>query len=134
MNEIILKADEAVETSGRQTRSRHYPELDALRGIAALIVVLGHYVRIWDSSAMQPTARKVIEEFLHPIFNGGSSVILFFLLREFVLALPYKRGTELPYGVFVRRRLAHIYLPYLAALAIALLGDVCFHNPLQMSA
>lgn len=66
--------------------------------------------------------------------GGSAAVILFFLLSGFVLSLPYKRGTALPFGTFALRRIARIYLPYLAATALALLGYWQFHGTLPLSA
>ena len=115
-------------------RSHHYPELDALRGLAALFVVLGHFFHLWDPQALSRRTRFLLNGVFVPAFNGRSSVTLFFLLSGFVLTLPYKRANELPYPTFLLRRLARIYLPYLAALALALLGDWKLHQPLAVSA
>jgi len=115
-------------------RSHHYPELDALRGLAASAVVLDHFKNLWDPSALNPTARFLLEKVFILFFNGRCSVILFFLLSGFVLTLPYKRGNELPYGTFALRRLARIYVPYLAALVLAIGADWRFHQPMQVSA
>jgi peptidoglycan/LPS O-acetylase OafA/YrhL len=120
-------------TATTYKRSHHYPELDALRGLAAFVVVLGHYTRLWDTSTLSSTARVLLDKVFIIFFNGHCSVILFFLLSGFVLTLPYKRGNELPYRTFVLRRLARIYLPYLAALIVALLADWQLHRPMQVS-
>lgn len=114
-------------------RSRHYPELDAVRGLAALVVVFGHFLALWEPDALGSNTQFLLQQVLRPLFNGSSSVILFFLLSGFVLSLPYKRGNPLPYPIFLFRRLARIYLPYLAALALALLADWRFHGPMQVS-
>jgi peptidoglycan/LPS O-acetylase OafA/YrhL len=114
-------------------RTHHYPELDALRGIAALVVVLDHYSRLWDPGSLTPRVRTLLEQVLRPVFNGSASVVLFFLLSGFVLSLPYKRGSSLPFSTFLLRRLARIYLPYLGALGLALLGDFYLHQPIAVS-
>ena len=124
----------ATEAAAAYKRSHHYPELDALRGLAAFVVVLDHYIRLWDNSSLSPTANLLLNHVLIIFFNGRCSVVLFFLLSGFVLTLPYKRGNELPYGTFVLRRLARIYLPYFAALMVAILADWKLHNPIQVSA
>ncbi|WP_128911304.1 acyltransferase family protein [Granulicella sibirica] len=114
-------------------RSRHYPALDSLRGLAAVVVVFSHYILLWDPSSVGHGTRLLLDGVLVPFFNGRSSVILFFLLSGFVLSLPYKRGNALPYHIFFLRRLARIYVPYVAALALALVADWRFHGPLPMS-
>jgi peptidoglycan/LPS O-acetylase OafA/YrhL len=67
---------------------------------------------------------------LRILLNGGSAVTLFFLLSGFVLSLPYRhRGVE--YVPFLVRRICRIYLPYLGALLLAVLGDWWHHGPVQ---
>lgn len=112
--------------------TRHYGQLDSLRGVAALIVVFGHYARLTDESLFGPRVR-MLHDVLLPLINGTASVIVFFLLSGFVLSLPYKRRKEQPYGTFFLRRVARIYLPYLAALALAVFADWRLHRPLEVS-
>ena len=114
-------------------RSRHYPALDSLRGLAAVVVVFSHVLLLWDPSSLGHGARILFGGVLVPFVNGRSSVVLFFLLSGFVLSLPYKRGNALPYHIFFLRRLARIYLPYAAALGLALVADWYLHGPLPMS-
>ena len=127
-SEMALPAPVAVSV-----RSRHYPALDSLRGLAAVVVVFSHFLLLWDPSSLGRGARLLLGGILVPFVNGRSSVILFFLLSGFVLSLPYKRGNALPYPIFLLRRLARIYVPYVAALALALVADWRFHGPLPMS-
>jgi peptidoglycan/LPS O-acetylase OafA/YrhL len=55
------------------------------------------------------------------LLNGRSSVIFFFVLSGFVLAYGIWRGDQpTRFGRFVLRRLARIYVPYLAAGAVAI--------------
>ena len=67
-----------------------------------------------------------------PFYRGNEAVLLFFVLSGFVLALPYLRGTSQPYIPFVLRRIARIYLPYLAGLALAVLGAFLWHGHLYL--
>lgn len=100
---------------------QHFAELDSLRGLAASIVVFHHFVLLRDTTSYS----KFV---LHVMFNGHSAVILFFVLSGFVLALPIARGTAQPYTVYLVRRVCRIYLPYLAALSLALTCDWLFHE------
>ncbi len=118
---------------GTYRRSHHYPELDALRGLAAFVVVLSHFGKLWEPASIPPRLQLLFGLILAPLFNAASAVMLFFLLSGFVLSLPYRTGTELRYPVFLLRRLARIYLPYLGALALALLADWRLHHPMQVS-
>jgi peptidoglycan/LPS O-acetylase OafA/YrhL len=128
----VARAGATGASAPAHRRSHHYPELDALRGVAALVVVLVHFGRLWDTPELTHTWQRVLAALFLP--GGTAAVIVFFLLSGFVLSLPYKRHNELPYGVFVLRRIARIYLPYLAALALALLGFWRLGGPLPVSA
>jgi peptidoglycan/LPS O-acetylase OafA/YrhL len=59
---------------------------------------------------------------MQPLRAGHESVILFFVLSGFVLALPYVNEKQQSYSVFVRRRILRIYGPYLFALGLAVAG------------
>lgn len=89
-------------------RHGHYVALDALRGVAALVVVVSHTHR-----------------FLGGLPAPGSSYLsvdLFYLLSGFVLAGAY--GTRLAQGMpvreFLKARLIRLYPLYLLAFAIGL--------------
>lgn len=69
-----------------------------------------------------------------PFTTGGEAVILFFVLSGFVLMLPYIKGTQQTYGIFVVRRILRIYGPYLCALALAVAGAAIWHGPHGMDA
>ena len=100
-----------------------YPELDALRGIAALVVVIFHYLVMWHSATLFDTR---LGSLLYPLVAGHEAVILFFLLSGFVLALPLLAGDQMPYSRFALRRVLRIYGPYLMALLLA--GDYFWHR------
>jgi peptidoglycan/LPS O-acetylase OafA/YrhL len=100
---------------------QHFGELDSLRGLAALVVVFHHFVLLGDPMSYA----KLVS---HVMINGHSAVVLFFVLSGFVLALPIARGTAQPYTAYLVRRVCRIYLPYLAALSLALTCDYLFHK------
>ena len=83
--------------------------LDALRGVAALAVVIGHALPMG-----LPQVPSVVAVAL-----GRVSVIAFFVLSGFVLSLPYFEGRPLAYPAFVVRRICRIYLPYAAVMLAA---------------
>ena len=63
------------------------------------------------------------------LIEGHRAVVLFFLLSGFVLSLPQVRGAGRPaYLPYLVKRICRIYLPYLAALAVAILGCWRFHG------
>jgi peptidoglycan/LPS O-acetylase OafA/YrhL len=106
---------------------RRFYELDSLRGVAALTVVLHHFSRICPAGVIHLLIRTP----LRLLIAGEQAVILFFLLSGFVLTLPYKKKISLGYGPFLVKRVCRIYLPYLGALALAILCDLIFpgHGP-----
>ena len=108
---------------------RHFVELDSLRGIAAVIVMFYHWHWIWVLSPHSTVAERVLH--LPPmkfLFEGRASVLLFFLLSGFVLSLPQVRGYSVDYPSYLVKRICRIYLPYLAALALAVVGCWRFHG------
>ncbi len=54
----------------------HIAELDSLRGIAAVIVVLDHFSRFWMETAHPAFLNHVREFPLSLLVNGGSAVIM----------------------------------------------------------
>jgi peptidoglycan/LPS O-acetylase OafA/YrhL len=109
-----------------------FVELDALRGLAALLVVLHHLRLLWETDA-EPTSRglHLLLSSLNPA--GNASVILFFVLSGFVLSLPAISGRPQSYLTFAIRRVFRIYVPYLAALAAAVAGAYWLHGIITRS-
>ena len=77
---------------------------------------------------MQPSA-SIWGTILSPLVAAGyEAVLLFFILSGFVLALPATNGKPQPYATFVTRRVFRIYVPYLAALLVAVAGAHWLHG------
>ena len=110
------------QTNARETRQpRRFYELDSLRGLAATIVLFDHFDYL-----LPPSLHATIEHSPFKVLvNGHQAVVLFFVLSGFVLTLPYSRPVPLPYRDFLLKRLCRIYLPYLAALVLSILADLC---------
>lgn len=109
------------------------PQLDSLRGLAALVVVFHHFGNLWEKDSLQDSFGSngfLLYRFFTP---GRESVVLFFILSGFVLALPAIKGKAQSYSVFLARRIFRIYLPYLAALALAVAGAYWLHGLLPLS-
>lgn len=111
------------------SRSRHrYPELDALRGIAAFVVLCRHFANSVPDQWL--TFRHLLFRTpLRLVVAAHEAVLLFFLLSGFVLSVPFCQARQ-PYFAFLAKRTCRIYLPYLAALAIAVTAAAFFHGPL----
>lgn len=109
---------------------RRWDSLDALRGIAAFLVLLFHCAQVFPgfSAAVSP---------LHPagwsdpwswmkftplrllVSSGPSAVVLFFVLSGFVLSLPFLRLRKPAYSEFAIKRLCRIYPPFAAAVLLS---------------
>lgn len=113
--------------------TRHFDELDSLRGLAAITVAIGHLAVLLFASTTWPghphiaTWRHIVEVLnrtpLTILMSGGAAVRFFFVLSGFVLMLPYLRRKENPYSPYIAKRVCRLYLPYLAAVLLGLLGD-----------
>jgi peptidoglycan/LPS O-acetylase OafA/YrhL len=102
-------------------------ELDALRGLAALMV-LAYHPRLLFGLHLPGFEHYLWSGPLHILVAGPEAVILFFVLSGFVLALPIVQRKQLPYHAYLIRRICRIYLPYLGALALALGFDWQFNQ------
>lgn len=103
------------------------PELDGLRGLAALSVFTTHLALLPVSSFLDSLRLTPI----HLLWDGAAAVDLFFVLSGFVLALPFVSGEERPlnYGDFVIRRLFRILPAYWISLIIALALRDLLYDP-----
>ena len=94
-----------------------FGSLDALRGVAAFLVLTFHCWKIglftdlagWQWTLLQWTP-------LNLFFSGRPWVILFFVLSGFVLSCSLERAATIDYRGFVLRRLCRVYLPFVASI------------------
>ncbi|MER9318549.1 acyltransferase [Mesorhizobium sp. M0659] len=100
-------------TTARDSRAEtaHFDALHGLRGIAAVLVMLGHFTEF--------TGRRVD---LAP--SGFLAVDLFFLLSGFVIAHAYddKFRKGMSFWQFAETRLLRLYPLYFAAIGLAVIG------------
>jgi peptidoglycan/LPS O-acetylase OafA/YrhL len=94
------------------SRGRYFPQLDALRGIAALMVVINHFLLVSPLWWVPRSPLRVLA-------LGHEAVILFFILSGFVLTLQLMSDRRIAYRDYAIRRICRIYLPYLAVLFAA---------------
>ncbi len=121
-----------LNTVNAPVKAARYLELDSLRGLAALTVVVGHLRAVWQTDT-QPTsvALKFFLDLVTPFHT--EAVILFFVLSGFVLSLPAVNGRPQTNFAFVIRRVFRIYVPYLAALAVSVAGAFWLHGIITRS-
>ncbi|WP_058302893.1 acyltransferase family protein [Gorillibacterium timonense] len=92
-------------------------ELDSLRGIAAISVILAHISIILPASNI---FEKINYTPLHIFWLGHESVILFFVLSGFVLSLPFFKKSQLGYKDYLIRRICRILIPSVVSVILAL--------------
>ena len=121
-----------MSTLGAPVRQARYFELDSLRGLAAMIVVLHHLRFLWQEDAKPSSA--ICRFFLDLVAPFGTeAVMLFFVLSGFVLSLPTVNGRPQTYFTFLIRRIFRIYVPYLAALLVWVVGAFWLHGIITRS-
>jgi hypothetical protein len=119
--------------------NKRFDQLDSLRGLAALAVLLSHFMLVFPSvcgavnlSGTEVTGLLFSLTFtpLHVFWAGHEAVILFFVLSGFVLALPFLNSSPPPpYRGFLIKRLARIYPPYFIAVLMSLIiNKLTYHG------
>jgi peptidoglycan/LPS O-acetylase OafA/YrhL len=98
--------------------STRYEELDSIRGIAALMVLLSHLFFIFPSVGSVLNSKFGLSSTF--FWNGHSAVIIFFVLSGFVLSLPFYKYDKPSYVEYIIKRVCRIYIPYIVIVAIAI--------------
>ncbi|PGV53358.1 acyltransferase [Bacillus sp. AFS037270] len=108
---------------------KRYDELDSLRGLAALSVVIYHALNLtitnW-SEINNIIWRLCMYSPLRLLWSGHQSVILFFVLSGFVLSLPFYR-TKVDstfYFQYLIKRICRIYIPFAISIGAAILTRI----------
>ena len=107
--------------------SRRVAKLDAVRGIAALMVVIGHC----GGLSLFGLAEQPLFRWLEVLWDGESAVIMFFLLSGYVLAL--QLGSPAPPGFwqYVTRRVFRIWPAFVVTVVLAWLVFVTLGIPVD---
>lgn len=119
-----------IEDSGAGQGAR-YACLDSLRGLAALMVAIGHTIivlqiggvtNLWSTAFQDlPCLQAVVAKALLVPANGNAAVSVFFVLSGLVLTLSLNRTTG-PWSyaarMFIVRRIIRLYPLWLVSLAV----------------
>ena len=110
---------------------RRWDSLDALRGIAAFLVLTFHCSQVSSGFAMRANPLNPAS-WLEPwtwlkytplrllVSSGPPAVVLFFALSGFVLSLPFLRARRQPgYAEFAVKRVCRIYPPFAFAVLVS---------------
>ncbi len=103
-------------------------QLDSLRGLAALSVVIHHsllsipvFLTAIDHRTIPIFISLMTYSPFHLFWEGGAAVILFYVLSGFVLALPYYENRALSYSNYLLKRICRLYIPYITSICISVL-------------
>ncbi|WP_379970588.1 acyltransferase family protein [Ectobacillus sp. sgz5001026] len=111
-------------------------ELDSLRGLASLTVVMGHFTGVYSILlTTQYLGFKNIIEWLkftplHIVYAGHEAVLLFFILSGFVLTLPFLHRKQQKFIPFMIKRIFRIYTPIIVMVLIAVIAKKYFYDNL----
>lgn len=125
-------------TAAEQTSSR-FLALDGLRGVAAVIVVIYHfllatslsdeYLRVVGGGTGAASPVDIIANTpLRYVFMGPEAVIIFFVLSGFVLVYPMLHGRGLDLWSYLPRRVLRLWLPSAAAVVLAVVVILATHQ------
>lgn len=121
------------------------PRLESLRGIAALMVAVGHSFIVVNMANMAGpyavhysdlhTMEEMYTRALFVVFNGGAAVSVFFVLSGYVLGLSLNRKAGTPEGQgvagalgFIIKRLFRLFPAHIASLSLIVLSLYLFHE------
>lgn len=96
-----------------------YPQLDGLRGISAVVVLIWHVYLI--AVVVNPellNSYGLTKTFASIVIAGPQAVIVFFILSGFVLTLPFLARKQ-TWKQYYPSRLIRLYLPTFASLIVA---------------
>ncbi|WP_409305547.1 acyltransferase family protein [Peribacillus sp. SCS-155] len=105
---------------------QRFRQLDSLRGLAAITVMMSHFFEIFPIFIANTYAENTSINILkyspvHIIYAGHEAVIFFFILSGFVLSLPFYSQRQPDYPVYVTKRIFRIYVPYVVSVIIAVI-------------
>ena len=118
-------------------KRRHIYQFDAIRGIAALAVMLSHYVLIFTNSSLPyyKNTSSIIDNLSYSplgiFWAGRSAVLLFFVLSGYVLFVMIN-SASVNYIQFLLKRGLRLYIPYLFAVFLGIVGEcLLYHGKLS---
>lgn len=115
-------------------QSKRLEYLDALRGIASMIVIIFHclisfpifHEAYYDQRFSSTAMAMLTNSPLNLLWSGKEPVLLFFILSGFVLAFPFLHSRPPVYLSFAIKRLFRIYIPYIIVMLISIVVMLAF--------
>ncbi|WP_147426189.1 acyltransferase family protein [Teichococcus wenyumeiae] len=122
-----------VEGTSRRSGPARIEQLDALLGMAALCVVLNHYVQVVPETVRQAAQISDLSQLeawaslwtwlrftpLRLMINGQAAVMVFFVLSGFVLFASLQAQPRISWTTFLIKRFSRIYVPFAVVIIAA---------------
>src|SRR5947207_2068492 len=117
----------------RKTTGKLVQELEGLRFLAILPVVVQHCVERWYRNAYTPGISGISDALINYCLGGGTGVYLFFAISGFILPLPFavKRLSDRPMGNlkgYFMRRLTRLEPPYILVMLLLAIAALLLHK------
>lgn len=105
-------------------------QLDSLRGLAAITVVLCHFTNVFPLFYEEGSSifRELKSTPLSIFVAGHEAVIFFFILSGFVLSLPFYSCKNTGYFEFLTKRIFRVYIPYICAVFTGIFLSIFLYN------
>jgi peptidoglycan/LPS O-acetylase OafA/YrhL len=144
----IERSDQAAPDPGPGSRtsadapksSSRLAALDGLRGLACLVVLVHHALLttpIFSAASTNPVAARaqatplelaLTWSPLHIVWEGAGAVWVFFVLSGYVLVRQVRKPASFDWVAYYPQRLARLYVPVFAAVALAAVLITIFGN------
>ncbi len=119
----------------RKTKGKIVGELEGLRFLAIVPVVIQHFIERWHRNIDQSTLSDFQNLLVNYLLGGSSGVYLFYIVSGFILTLPFASrivdNKPAPLGnikQYFIRRLTRLEPPYIAVMFFMALAAFLFHK------
>ncbi len=117
----------------RKAKGRIVQELEGLRFLAIIPVVIQHCVERWYRNAYTPGISAFSDALINYCLGGGVGVYLFYAISGFILPLPFavKRMSGQPMGslkTYFMRRLTRLEPPYILVMLLLAITALALHK------
>jgi len=117
----------------RKAKGKIVQELEGLRFLAIVPVVIQHCIERWYRNAYTPGSSAICDTLINYALGGGVGVYLFYAISGFILPLPFavKRLSQKPMGslkTYFMRRLTRLEPPYILVMLLLALSAIALHK------
>ncbi|HTL07037.1 MAG TPA: acyltransferase [Chitinophagaceae bacterium] len=117
----------------RKAKGKIVQELEGLRFLAIVPVVIQHCVERWYRNAYTPGSSALGDSLINYALGGGVGVYLFYAISGFILPLPFaiKRLSDKPMGslkTYFMRRLTRLEPPYILVMLLLAISAIVLHK------